>query len=108
MKDIWYENNKKKIPSNIQDFLTPIALAIWIIDSGIRTNKSLKFAINSYSYKDCLFLSQILLEKYNIKTSVQSAGKPNQYVIYILKESMLSLYFIVKDHIVSSMLYKIQ
>lgn len=44
---------------------------------------------------------------YNIKTSVQSAGAPNQYVIYVLKESIPNLRNLVKPYMVSSMLYKI-
>ena len=40
--------------------------------------------------------------------NIHSAGKENQYVIYVMKESMPVLYHLVKDYMVSSMLYKIQ
>lgn len=70
--------------------------------------KSMKWCTNSYSYNDCLRLSISLYEKYGIKTSVNSAGKENQYVIYVLKESMPVLRNLISKYIVSSMLYKIQ
>nr|AUN28142.1 hypothetical protein [Malassezia pachydermatis] len=106
--NLWYSNHVKRVPTNIKDYLTPLALAIWVMDDGARVGKSLKFCTNSFSYEDCLYLSQILSKLYDIKTSIHNAGKENQYVIYILKESMPTLRSIVKKHMVSSMLYKIQ
>jgi hypothetical protein len=31
---MFYKNGIKKIPSNIADYLTPLALAVWISDDG--------------------------------------------------------------------------
>nr|WBU10895.1 LAGLIDADG homing endonuclease [Malassezia sp.] len=78
------------------------------MDDGSRSGKSIKWATNSFCYEDCIHLTHVLYKLYNIKTSVNSAGKENQYVIYVLKESMPTLRNLVKDYIVSSMLYKIQ
>ena len=46
---------------------------------------------------------------YSIKTSIQSAGSKNgnQYVIYVLKESIPRLREVVKPYMVGSMLYKL-
>lgn len=77
------------------------------MDDGSRVGKAFKFSTNSFSYNDCMILSKALLERYHIKTSIQSAGKENQYVLYVLKESMPKLREVVKPHIVSSMLYKL-
>ena len=97
----------KCVPKNIGEFLTPLALAIWIMDDGGRVGKGLKFATNSFSYEDCLLLSNVLFDKYNLRTSVQSAGVKNQYIIYVLKESMPALRELVQPYMVSSMLYKL-
>lgn len=77
------------------------------MDDGGRVGKGLKFATNSFSYDDCLLLSNVLFDKYNLRTSVQSAGVPNQYIIYVFKESMPTLRELVQPYIVSSMLYKL-
>jgi LAGLIDADG DNA endonuclease family len=53
------------------------------MDDGSVSSKGLKLATNSFSYSECLFLTVVLLENFNIKATVQSAGVPNQYVIYI-------------------------
>lgn len=68
----------------------------------------MKWCTNCYNYNDCLRLSVSLYEEYGIKTSVNSADKENQYVIYVLKESMPVLRNLISKYIVSSMLYKIQ
>lgn len=52
-------------------------------------------------------LSNVLFTNYKLRTSVQSAGVSNQYVIYVFKESMPALRNIVQPYIVSSMLYKL-
>jgi ubiquinol-cytochrome c reductase cytochrome b subunit len=77
------ENYTKRIPENLSLFLTPLSLAIWIMDDGGKVGSGLKFATNSYSYSDCLFLVKILHDKFFIKASVQSAGVKDQYHIYI-------------------------
>lgn len=107
INEIWYVNGVKCVPKNIGDFITPLALAIWIIDDGGRVGQGLKFATNSFSYDDCLLLCNVLFEKYNLRTSVQSAGVTNQYIIYVFKESMPTLRKIVHPYVVSSMLYKL-
>ena len=78
------------------------------MDDGIRHGKTLKWATNAFSYEDCFLLTEVLYKKYNIKCNVHFAGKENQYVIYVMKESMPILFDLVKDYMVSSMLYKIQ
>jgi len=101
------ENYTKRIPENLSLFLTPLSLAIWIMDDGGKVGSGLKFATNSYSYSDCLFLVKILHDKFFIKASVQSAGVKDQYLIYIWKESMPLLRELVTPYLHPSMKYKI-
>lgn len=107
LKKAWYINGIKHVPTDIATYLTPLALAIWIMDDGARVGKSLKLCTNSFSYADCNRLINILYELYNIKATVQSAGVLNQYHIYIWIESMNILRSLVRPYIVSSMLYKL-
>ena len=48
--DIWYTDGKKKIPSCIDTYLTPLALAILIMDDGSKVSQGLKLCTNSYTY----------------------------------------------------------
>jgi hypothetical protein len=53
------------------------------MNNGVKVNKSLKFCTNSFSYNDCLLLIKALNNNFNIKASIQSAGKKDKYLIYI-------------------------
>lgn len=78
------------------------------MDDGSRVGQGIKFCTNSFHFKDCIKLSEILYNLFKLRTSVQSAGVENQYHIYVFKESIPLLRDIVKPYMVSSILYKIQ
>jgi hypothetical protein len=77
------------------------------MDDGSKVGSGLKLCTNSFTYEDCNLLVNTLYYNFNLKSTIQSAGIPNQYVIYILKESMDNLRNIVKPYMVKDMLYKI-
>ena len=105
--DLFYINNIKIVPSVLGQFLTPLALAIWIMDDGSKVGGGLKLCTNSFSFADCNFLVTLLYKNFNLKATVQSAGAKDQYQIYIWKESMPILRDIVGPYVHSSMKYKI-
>lgn len=105
--DIWYKDGIKRVPDCIDQYLTPLALAIWIMDDGSKVNKGLKFSTNSFTYNECLKLVGVLDKNFHIKASVQSAGSKDQYIIYVWKESMDDLRKIVSPYIIPEMKYKI-
>ena len=107
VQELWYKNNIKQVQANIAEYLTPLALAIWIMDDGCKVGKGLKFSTNSFSYNECLILVKALNDNFNLKASVQSAGSNDQHVIYIWKESMNDLRNIVSPYIIPEMKYKI-
>ena len=95
------------MPECIGQYLTPLALAIWIMDDGSKVGKGLKFSSNCFTYDECLNLVKVLSKNFNLKASVQSAGAKDQYIIYIWKESMDDLRYIVSPFIIPEMKYKI-
>jgi len=103
----WYINGKKCVPKSIDGYLTPLALAVWIMDDGSKIGKGLKFSTNSFTYNECIYLVYVLHKKFNLKASVQSAGCKDQYIIYIWKQSMDDLFKIVSPYIIPEMKYKI-
>ena len=107
IRDEWYTNNIKCVPKNLSNYLTPLALAIWIMDDGSKVSKGLKFSTNSFTYSECVNLTNILFNKFDLKCSVQGAGAANQYVIYVWKESMADLRKIVSPYIIPEMKYKL-
>lgn len=111
--DLFYKNNKKIIPSNISSLLTPLTLAIWIMDDGAVQKNGLILCTHCFTLQEVQLLVQTLQFNFNLKVSINKAGINKidgipQYRIRIWKESMYSLYNIVKDSMCPSMLYKIK
>lgn len=103
----FYKENKKIIPKNISEYLSPLALAVWIQDDGSRVSSGLKIATNCFTYEEVIFLAEILRYKYNFKISVHKSGALNQYNLYLSKKSMKNLVEIIKPYMHTSMYYKL-
>lgn len=97
----------KTVPDWIEDYITPMGLAHWIMQDGSRQkNQGINIATCSFTFEECRFLSEVLNKKYNLKSTVIKAGKINQWRISIWKESMGSLVSIIKPYIIDEMKYK--
>lgn len=109
--DEFYRNNSKikRVPDNIFNNLTPLALACWIMEDGIRIGKGIKLSTEVFLKEDVELLIKILFLKWDIKSSIQKSGKAelNQWVIYISKSEVYKVQNLVFPFIVKSMLYKI-
>lgn len=103
----FYVNGVKVVPSWFGEYLSPLALAIWIMDDGGAVSAGLKLATNSFTRTDVEFLCSVLYSKYGLVAIVHSAGVPNQYSIYINQASMPLLSKIVGPHMHPSMTYKL-
>ena len=49
---MFYKKGRKKIPVNIYEYLTPLALAVWIQDDGGFANHGIRVATNSFKLKE--------------------------------------------------------
>ena len=112
----------KIIPLNIEEYLTPLALAIWFMNDGsnfigrgdgipsLPKNKGAKIigpSNNCFTFNEIFFLTEVLYNKYNLKTSVISGGINKGYSLYISKKSMPTFIKIVKTFMLPSLYYKL-
>lgn len=108
----WYikkdgKNIKILIP-NLDELLTPIALAYWIAGDGsynIRTGQH-TLCTDCFSYEEVLRLRTILYYKFNL-ISTDSPVKTGLYRILLSRKESLKLQDLVKDHIPPMMAYRI-
>ncbi len=77
-------------------------------DGSRQKNQGITLATNSFTFEECIFLSKILTDKYNLKTSVIKAGHLGQWKISIWKQSMADLVLLVKPYIIDEMKYKFE
>jgi Cytochrome c oxidase subunit III/LAGLIDADG DNA endonuclease family len=107
--DAFYSSGKKIIPQNlIEEFISPLFLAVWIMDDGgAIQNRGIKLATHSFTLDEIQFISSLLKKKFSLDTSIVKTGAINQYNIYFPQSSLLVLINIVKPYIHPSMLYKL-
>uniref|UniRef100_UPI0022388368 LAGLIDADG endonuclease n=1 Tax=Ramaria cf. rubripermanens TaxID=2016387 RepID=UPI0022388368 len=106
LRSLFYINKVKRVPEDIYNLLTPVALAHLIMGDGSAKQHGLILCVDSYKIVDVVRLMNVLLIKYNLECTVRNHS-PTQPRIYIRQRSMPILRELVKSHIIKSMLYKI-
>jgi len=97
--DMFYKNNQKKIPENFKDFLSPICLTTWYLDSIYKLPNSNLFNLK---IEDINYIQKILKDKYNLETVIRLESK--EKVSFYIKNSSISAFSnIVKSHILPSL-----
>ena len=104
---MFYKNGKKRIHSNIGNYLTPLALAIWISDDGCWVQSGVRISCNAFTLNEVKLLIKILNKNFGLLCNVQNISLADRYSIYIQSSSMLKLKEIVSPFIHHSMLYKL-
>lgn len=106
----FYDSNRiKHVPNDIGKYMTPLGLAVWIMDDGWLSNKtSLGIATMGFTYDENVILRNMLKEVFDIDSKVvQYKYKTRQYCKIILnKENTIKTSNIVREHIVDCMKYK--
>ena len=103
------ESNKflKIVPLNIEEYLTPLALAIWFMVDGSKLEPGVRIATNNFTLNEVQFLCGILYKKYNLIATVHSGGKDKGFVLYINKKSVPLFISLVKIYMHPSLYYKL-
>ena len=104
----FYSKGKKVLPGWIEQYLSPIALAIWIMDDGTWIkNRGIRLCTNNFTLSEVKKLAGLLTTKYKLKVSIHKTGIINQYGIYIPKSNLPLLITIVSPHMHPYFKYKL-
>nr|YP_010987477.1 hypothetical protein UYM18_pgp097 [Hydrocytium acuminatum]WOR09522.1 hypothetical protein [Hydrocytium acuminatum] len=110
----WFLNHKgqKIIKSEFVDlYLTPRAIAVWLMDDGNRHRNTVRFNTNCFSKAEVQCLADVLSRKFALDCSLHCKNRNNktEYLLYIKTYSYPNLrelvFPIIKE--VPSMLYKL-
>jgi hypothetical protein len=106
----FYDKNRKKhIPNDIDNFLTPIGLAVWIMDDGwLSAKTSIGIATMGFNYDENVILQNALKNVFDIDSKVvQHKYKTKLYYKIVLnKENTIKASEISKPYVVDCMKYK--
>lgn len=109
-RNLFYnKDNKKIVPLNINQLLTPRGLAYWIMDDGSLQNKGLHLSTYGFTLEDVNLLKSTLenlfAPEFLIKCTLHNHKKG--YRIYIWEESMNKIRYRISPYMHKDMLYKI-
>ncbi len=114
LHQLWYKAVDGKyikiLPLNLEELLTPVALAHWIMGDGYFTDGCLKICTDNFTEEEVLRLINILHVKFGIKASINKRTNPDgeiKWRIRVSKLSMDKLITIVSPYIIPEMYYKL-
>ena len=94
-RDLFYKNKIKRIPEDIYNFLTPVALAHLIMGDGKGRKHGLNICLDSYNLKDIIRLMNVLIIKYNLIIIINKIKLVYIYIFNIVfkKDNILIMLF---------------
>lgn len=107
---LFYINKIKIIPANIADYLTPLAIAIWLQDDAYKLNNGILFSTYCFTFSEVHLLGKALLSLYGINYTVHTRTLQSGKVVhglYIPQDGMNILRPLVLPHRHPDMLYKL-
>lgn len=105
-KLFYIENNKiKSITFELFHYIDYITLAHWIMGDGAKRNKGVILCTDCFSIKEVVLLMNILLIKFNIKSTIHFDN--NKARIFINKVELDKIKPFIKPYFVKRFLYKI-
>ena len=108
---LWYTGNgyrggKKIVPKTIGDDLTPLALAVWIMDDGSYSKGTITISTYSFDLSEIALLQQVISERYGIRFLVHR-DRDKGYRMNANQRETRALVNIIAPYIIPSMMYKI-
>lgn len=109
-ESFYTKDRVKVIPKNLDMFLTPLSLAVWIMDDGnLNSGVNMRIATMSFSYEEHLLLQNYLKGVFGLKSKIMGfkyKGKEyNQLTLNKVNTQKLS--DIIRPYVVDCMKYKL-
>lgn len=114
--DLFYEFYRgkyiKRIPNSIGNYLTPKALAYWLMCDGSKHSQGgIYIHTPSFSLSEVELLINVFKTKFHLISTYHTVTNKETnkiyYVIYIRKDQMETLNHLVQPYFIPSMLYKL-
>ena len=105
--ELFYKDNVKRIPENLEELLTARGLAYWICDDGGKSvhNQTILHT-RSFTKKDVEYIQTVLNKNFELRTRLEEKIQ-DQWVIYIPVRQKIKLIDIVGPYMHKSMMYKL-
>lgn len=101
-----YRSGRKIIPLSITEELTPLGLAVWIMDDGSYNHGKIDISTYAFSIDEISLLQGVLKRKFHVAVKFYR-DRDKGYRMYCNTVETQKLVNIIRPYIVPSMMYKI-
>lgn len=101
----FYRGRRKIVPVDIDRDLSPLALAVWLMDDGAADYAGLTFQTHSFTRAETNRLAAVLRRKYGLSTKVRA--NRGSLIVYVTAGSISELRRIVLPHVLPELEYKL-
>ncbi len=99
----FYPKGKKIFPKTFEKYVSALSLAVWYMDDGnYSEGRNVKIATDGFDLTSRQNLKDLLLRRFNIKSTLHKNGK-----LRVSNESIKRFFDLVSPYTHSSMIYKI-
>jgi hypothetical protein len=100
-----FYRDRKIVPSDIAHDLSPLALAVWLMDDGAADYAGVTFQTHSFSREEVDRLATVLRTRFHLSTGIRA--NRGGWIIYIYAASVPQLSEIVQPHLLEDFSYKL-
>ena len=101
----FFPDGNKKLPKNIFQILTPLSLAVWIMDDGCLDKKSIILNTQNFSLTENKFLQKIFKKKFNLNSGINKDR--SNWRLRFIRRDFRKLQNLIEPYIIPLMRYKI-
>lgn len=101
----FYLGRRKIVPADIASDLSPLALAVWLMDDGAADYVGVTIQTHSFEHDETTRLVAALRAEFGLEAGTRK--NRGSWIIYIPARSIRDLSEVVHDHMLSSLSYKL-
>ena len=102
---MFYKDGRKILPTRTFDILTPVSLAVWVMDDGCNTGNSIILNTQNYSLEEHKKLKKIFLEKLKVLATINKDR--DEFRLRFNNRNAKKIIEIINPYIIPLMRYKI-
>jgi hypothetical protein len=101
----FYRESRKVVPADIASDLSPLALAVWLMDDGAADHAGVTIQTHSFSQAETDRLAAVLRAEYGLDAGTRR--NRGSWIVYIPWRSVRPLVEVVQGHVLPGFGYKL-
>jgi hypothetical protein len=102
----FYRGRRKSIPDDIDELLTPLAVAVWFMDDGAADYAGVTFQTHNFQWDEVHCLASVLREEFHLAANLRR--NRGRWIIYVGARSLPHLRTMIKPYLLPEFAYKLE